>query len=111
MKITEMIEVLQAAQRGEKIEFRFLHANVDAEWRTCNGKNFNFIDFNYRIALKKLSLVEELRVLGKTHPYATAAVVIMKAADRIEELENGLILWEHATDDELIDELKRRFCK
>jgi hypothetical protein len=56
MTLDEMIAVLEAAKRGEKIEMR--HGEYD--WMPNKTPTFNFEQCDYRIAPKK-TLVEELR--------------------------------------------------
>ena len=85
MKISEMIEVLQAAERGEVVEIY-----VDGKWIAIDDPEFNFGDFDYRIAPKKeMTLVEELRnSKNDQRTYMEWQHEIMcRAADRIEELE------------------------
>ena len=100
MKIDEMIEVLQAAKRGEKIEVReggSWYEHLDGAW--------NFDAKDYRIAPKKeRGLVEQLRAWG-----ASPGNVIQRAADRIEQLEmDSITSMVNVTTDELLAELKRR---
>ena len=107
MKISEMIEVLQAYERGEQIEFQ---AFKDVWSPVGIAPSWNFCLINYRIAPKKeLSLVEELRRVGNC--VRLGGPLYLRAADRIEELEKEP-LWsapieEYATD-ELLAEIKRR---
>lgn len=44
----QMIDVIQAHMRGEKIEWR--HAGSDHEWRDPSFLTWNFSEFEYRIA-------------------------------------------------------------
>jgi hypothetical protein len=107
MKISEMIFVLQAAERGEQIEYRLYGANT---WKDIGG-TWDFSNFDYRIAPKKqeLSLVEELR---EDKPRSVREWIELKdrAADRIESLEiaNESLSLERRATDELLAELKRR---
>ena len=82
MNIEQMIEVLQAAQRGEEIEFRYIHSSKG--WNPNTADAYDFAHYDYRIAPKKeMSLVEELREWSKSSQH----FLFSKAADRIEELE------------------------
>ncbi len=77
MEIKDMIAVLQAAERGEKIEYR----NDDRNWEIATHPSWSFKDFDYRTAQKKeLSLVEELRAVDPDSWYATTC---KHAADRL----------------------------
>jgi hypothetical protein len=103
MTLEQMIEVLQAAQRGEQIYYR---RHDDKKWVKMAHCEFNFSSFDYRIAPKKeLSLVEELREYqGKAF-----SDIRNRAADRIEELESHAANWAPMlTTDQLLDEIKRR---
>lgn len=102
MEIKSMIEVLQAAERGELLQVRY-HSENSGQWHDISKcLVWNFAQRDYRIAPKKeISLVERLRELGLS--------ACNEAADRIEELEKyeALRITKFTTD-ELIDELKRR---
>jgi len=110
MKISEMIEVLQAYEMGEKIEYR----NDDRNWEIATHPSWSFKDFDYRIAQKKkeLSLVDELREVAKEAGTLNLPVeqVVLRAADRIEELEScePAVWLKDITTDELLSEIKRR---
>lgn len=52
MTLKEMIEVLQAAERGEKIEFRHKDSR-DSRWHEMALCEFNFYAVEYRIAPKR----------------------------------------------------------
>ncbi len=107
MELDQMIEVLQAAKRGEKIEVL-----IGGEWLRLIDPNFNFQSFSYRIAPKKeMTLVEELRLC--VSPYAVVPRDIFKrAADRIEELEEILHTnVERIDNDLLMVLLKKRLQK
>jgi hypothetical protein len=107
MTLEQMIEVLQAAQRGEPIQ----HRRKDRDkWGVpvylSDGYRYDFKTFDYRIAPKKeLSLVEELRMAT-----AWSRDLAIRAADRIEELEAMLQhnCLNELTTDELLAEIKRR---
>ncbi len=102
MTLNEMIEVLQAAQRGEPIEFSFKDRN---EWFENSALMFDFSSYKYRITPKKeLSLVEELRNAN------TNTDLCNRAADLIEELEScePAVWLKDITTNELLDEIKRR---
>jgi hypothetical protein len=95
--IDSMIEVLQAAKRGEKIEY----TSIAHGWIPAAEPSWDFSSNAYRIAPKKeMSLVERLRVVGGVGD---------EAADRIEELEGfgKKSLYCYATD-ELLAEIARR---
>ncbi len=104
MKIPEMIEVLQAAERGEKIEYECCDQGDWEPWK--KSYQFNFDDFNYRIApKKKMTLVEELRMYYDQHK----AAIYKDAADRIEELEKKKYFYiTDFTINEMLDEIKGR---
>ena len=50
MEIKDMIEVLQAYERGEQIEYR----NDDRNWEIATHPSWSFKDFEYRIATDEL---------------------------------------------------------
>jgi hypothetical protein len=105
MKIPEMIAVLEAAERGEQIEYE-----VKPDLWMTTVPEWDFSAFNYRIAPKKqeLSLVEELRTLNPQF-YSEWKDLAARAAKRIHALEE---MMEHPVEsvstEELMDELKRR---
>ena len=107
MKIDEMIAVLEAAKRGEKIEW-----NNQGQWVLWRPEQFNFIGYTYRIAPKKeMTLVEELRdvVDFKVSSFDCVRDTCLRAADRIEELDRPYPpTIAQSTTDELLEELKRR---
>lgn len=113
MTLEDMITVLQAAQRGEQLYYR---RHDDKTWVKMAHCEFNFSNFDYRIAPKKeLSLVEELRNAANLRPGAIWNVdMLSRAADRIDELEKNMAyakpqaLKKAFTTDELLDEIKRR---
>jgi len=89
MEIKDMIEVLQAYERGEQIEYR----NDDRNWEIATHPSWSFKDFEYRIATKKEpSIVEELRDIAKEAGIFNLPVeqVVLSAADRITDLQNEL---------------------
>jgi hypothetical protein len=96
MKIPDMIAVLEAAERGEQIEYE-----VKPDLWMTTVPEWDFSAFNYRIAPKKqeLSLVDQLRRYG--------GPLMEAAADQIEELEKSEPIIAFTTD-ELLDELRRR---
>ena len=103
MTIQEMIAVLEAAQRGEEIEYR----GVDSgKWKLCDYQPcWSFSTNDYRIAPKKeMTLVEELRE-GVYH-----GSIRHRAADRIEMLEEQAAYQTVGkfTTDELLAEIARR---
>ena len=105
MKISEMIEVLQAAESGKVVESKL--KTLD-QWEVADTPVWDFHYKDYRIAQKKeLSLVEELRAVDPDSWYATTC---KHAADRIESLEiaNQSLNLYHRTTDELLAEIKRR---
>jgi hypothetical protein len=89
MKIAEMIAVLEAAERGERIECRVKEGT--GVWRPREHEGIDTHTFVYRIAPKKESLVEELRNLKSTK-VSDWLDITNRAADRIEELERLLEL-------------------
>jgi hypothetical protein len=107
MTLNEMIEILQAAQRGEPIEYKSKHYPND-RWIPKNHDAWNTDTFDYRIAPKKeLSLVEELREEKFVSDHLRR-----RAADRIEELESHAANWAPMlTTDQLLDEIKRRMSE
>jgi len=106
MKIKDMIEILQAAERGEKIECK---ASGGSRWYS-DHPIWNFAQVEYRIAPKKqeLSLVEEFRTLNPQF-YSEWKDLAARAADRIEDLEgfSKKSLYCYTTD-ELLADIKRR---
>ncbi len=107
MKISEMIEVLEAARRKEKTEFRYKHADSNSIWVTNHACEFDFAHYTYRIAPKKeMTLVEELR---EYESQVCDGNLFRRAADRIEKLEAMQKSPAHLyTTDELLAEIKRR---
>jgi hypothetical protein len=109
MTLEQMIEVLQAAQRGEAIQQKL---KASHKWGMpvyfSNEYLYDFTMFDYRIAPKKeLSLVERLRHLSCR--LGSPADILTEAADRIEELESHARNWAPMlTTEELLDEIKRR---
>jgi hypothetical protein len=106
MTIDEMLEVLQAAKRGETVECRLCGAST---WKPIpfNQPSWAFDKFDYRIAPKKeMTLVERAREEAQDDPDS----LLWKLADRIEELEAALesIQPSEYTTDELLAEIKRR---
>jgi hypothetical protein len=114
MNLKEMIEILQAAERGEKIEVQTdMQSGV---WQPWKGTVLHF-DLNYRIAPKKeMTLVEELKAgvkdTGELISSAAHVNALMSsAAYRIQDLEHNLMKPAHIdkfTTDELLAEIKRR---
>ena len=104
METKDMIEILQAYERGEKIEYV-----VNGSWLPNTALNFDFQRYDYRIAPTKheLSLVEELRTLNPQF-YSEWKDLAARAADRIEDLEKSIYNSAVWHTDELLDELKRR---
>ena len=104
MKISDMVEVLQAAERGEVIEY----GGGNNSWLPNTALNFDFKRYDYRIAPKKreLSLVEELRTLNPQF-YSEWKDIAARAADRIEDLERSEPIIAFTTN-ELLVELGRR---
>jgi hypothetical protein len=105
MNIDDMIAVLEAAKRGEKIEYRGVESGI---WKLCTEQPvWNFSTNDYRIAPKpQMTLVEELRWPDRTEPKID---LMRRAADRICDLERiNYIHLTHYTTDELLAELKRR---
>ena len=100
MDLDQMIEVLQAAKRGEKIEVLTHDQWVEIE----AGKSFDFY-YKHRIAPKpQMTLVEEARAAS-----TCGDGLFSRLADRIEELEKAFqITVKDFTTDELLAELKRR---
>ena len=79
--IDQMIEVLEAAKRGEAIEMRKIGSAI---WIDVEDPNWNWSDWTYQVkAPKKMNLVEELRGNGTNDLFG----LLKRAADRIEELE------------------------
>ena len=103
MTLDDMIAVLEAAKRGEKIEWMNY---ASKSWDTYKFAEFNFVDYEYRIAPKKeMTLVEELRTVC---PEGMTRKLRERAADRIEELEKIAFTLEHRPTDELLAEIARR---
>ena len=84
MKVPEMIEVLQAYERGEQIEYR----NDDRNWEIATHPSWSFKDFDYRIAPKKMTLVEELLAGHANNRWRMG--LLKDAADWITDLQNEL---------------------
>jgi hypothetical protein len=108
MNISEMIMVLKAYERGEKLEYRLRGESKDSDWQRVIGSWWNFAGFEYRIAPKKEpTLVEELRLCAESG--GVSEETLIKAADRICELErvNAKPI-DYYTADELLTEIKRR---
>ena len=116
MKIPEMIEVLQAAERGEAFEVLNPITNkwspVTIETMPAHG----IFNADYRIAPKR-TLVEELCeksfISGDLRSRAANRIVGLEALyeqaqARIEELEKGVEPAKYLSTDELLEELKRR---
>ena len=101
--------VLKAYERGEKIEVSH-YCEIPETWRDLETTTvlWNFPSCKYRIAPKKLSLVEELRLCAESG--GVQRELLIKAADRIEELEKALEYdcSKELTTDELLAEIKRR---
>jgi DNA-binding NarL/FixJ family response regulator len=103
MNINEMIEVLQAAERGEKIEM----STTTSGWQRTEDPLWNFGVCDYRIAPKKeITLVEALRQAS----LGAAPCLLSVAADRIEllELAAASMHLSRRTTDELLAEIARR---
>ena len=49
MKIIEMVAVMLASDRGEKIQVRHL---TDASWADCSSPTWNWLTYEYRITPK-----------------------------------------------------------
>ena len=104
MKTSDIIAVLQAYERGEKIECKGKMEN----WRECPEPLWSFDTNDYRIAPNKLGLVEELR------QYRDMGTLASRAADRICELERyeaqckTLNYLPYVEIDTLLAEIKRR---
>ena len=113
MNIDEMLEVLQAAKRGEEIEVRY-HCEIPESWRDVGTIDvWNFSSCDYRIAPKKeMTLVEELRNLAKFGvPDGLMGGLLTRAADYIERLEKPQAdPLCSASIDQLLAEIARR-CK
>ena len=111
MELSEMIEVLKAYEKGEKIECRQQKGNRAAPWGEVTDPSWSFDCLDYRIAPKKMTLVEELRDVAKEAGVFNLPVeqVVLRAADRIEELEGfGKKSLYCYTTNELLVELGRR---
>ena len=104
MTLDDMIAVLEAAKRGERIE---ACAHGASNWFGCTGDGFNTHEYDYRIAPKKeMTLVEELRAYADQ--VGRHGDLFISAADRIEELEKSIYNPSVWHTDELLAELKRR---
>ena len=105
MKIDDMIAVLEAAKRGEKIEFS---NTTNGFWLPHETPVWKFDTYDYRIAPKpQMTLVEELRLADRHRRHMED--LFRRAADRIEELTKiNHVGLGYATTDELLAELKRR---
>ncbi len=107
MKISKMVEVLQAAERGEEVQW----LTPDDLWVPWRTQQLNFVDYQYRIAPpkkeKEMTMVEQLRSMK---PFGYQSQLACDAADRIEDLEiaNESLSLERRATDELLAELKRR---
>jgi hypothetical protein len=106
MKIPEMIAVLEAAERGEQIEYRSYGSSFSDPWGKCLGSpKWDFSHLEYRIAPKKeVTLVEELRKIYELGGKG----ICTRAADRIEELEKCILFPVQVSTDKLLAELKKR---
>ena len=113
MKIEDMIAVLEAAKRGEKIECK----GKMADWRGCPDPLWSFDTNEYRIAPK--NIVSELRAVNDLWKWKDLRELCKRAADRIEELEkiNDALSWRSIPKDvafkqmlttELLAEIARR---
>lgn len=100
MDLDQMIAVLEAAKRGEVVEQRSFMQPAD-NWEPQGGAYWNFAMFDYRVAPKEMTLVEELRV------HEHILTVCGRAANRIEELEECMAPSTWSTD-ELINEIRAR---
>ena len=102
MNIDDMITVLEAAKRGERIEYNDPYSG----WRGTADPTFDFGSYDYRIAPKpQMTLVEELRNVA----HSTTSLH-SRAADRIIELEGRPFppTIDQIDTDKLLAELKRR---
>jgi hypothetical protein len=109
MDVKRMIEVLQAHERGEKVEVLLdAYLNTWSEWK---GEVIH-MDMAYRIAPKPpMTLIEEARA-ASTKPMVDFGKLCIRLADRIEELEE--ILHENVEridNDLLMTLLKKRLRK
>jgi hypothetical protein len=101
MDLDQMIDVLQAAKHGEKIECKITDG---ACWVPHYDDIWDFNTYDYRIAPKpRMPLVEELRAAAQA-----STSLANRAADRIEELEKSIYNPSVWHTDELLAELKRR---
>ncbi len=109
MNIDSMIAVLTAKKNGEEIECKPMGST---RWLSCHEKCWNFTSMDYRIAPKKMTLVDELREVAKEAGTLNLPVeqVVLRAADRITELEScePAVWLKDTTTDELLAEIKRR---
>ncbi len=111
MTLDEMIAVLEAAKRGEKIEFREVGTNN--RWESNTNPFWGFNEFEYRVA-PKMTLVEELQLADTSG--RLAGCLLRRAANKIEELERRLTLniaaealtIQFFTNNDLLAEAKRR---
>lgn len=53
MNTSEMIEVMQAYERGDPIEYRVIGYDT---WRTCSSPEWDWANLHYRIAKKPLTI-------------------------------------------------------
>jgi hypothetical protein len=104
MDINEQIAVMQAFRDGAVVECRFQGTNND--WEPWQHRSLNFAGYDYRIAPKRLTLVEELRAASE---FETS--LARRAADHIEGLERGVFVIGKLTTDELLAEIARRIGK
>ena len=106
MDVKQMIEVLQAHERGERVDVLL---DGDAKvWGEWNGKVLH-MDMTYRATPKKeMTLVDKARALANSDIVGTdSRKMLNQLANRIEELEECMAPSTWGTD-ELLDELKRR---
>ena len=107
MEIKDIIEILQAYERGEQIK---VFDPTNGEWNEwAGGAAAIFTSADYSITpKKKMTLVEELRTLNPQF-YSEWKDLAARAADRIEDLEgfSKKSLYCYTTD-ELLADIKRR---
>lgn len=59
----EKIAVMQAFERGDKVEFR----TISGGWAIHEDPSWNWSNTEYRVAPKPIDLVEVLREMGTLH--------------------------------------------
>lgn len=93
MKTTaEMIEVMQAYERGETIEF---YHGYEDKWKYCSDPIWNWLTTDYRIAIKPKKTLELYQWLCKdSKGYYTVSHCEQKPCEAVKRLDDTKITVE-----------------